>query len=100
VVKELGLVLKEDPQHAGDGEDHLVVQHIQKKCLPHPLASIILQSGQPLPGILDFGEGGVSAFPELEDALILPQDFLVLLPLFSAQFDIPIHYSSSSVTTG
>jgi len=63
VVKELGFVLKEDPQHAGDGEDHLVVQHIQKKCLPHPLASIILQPSQLLLGILDFGEAGVGVFP-------------------------------------
>ena len=38
--QEPALVLEEDPQHLGDGEDHLAVGNIQKKFFPHPLGPL------------------------------------------------------------
>jgi len=39
------LVLEEDPQHPGDGENDLAVRNIQEKLLPHPLAPFLKALG-------------------------------------------------------
>jgi len=41
VPQKPALVLEEDPQHFGDGEDDLAMRHVQEKLLPHPLAPLL-----------------------------------------------------------
>ena len=41
IPEELALILKEYPQHLGDGEDNLSVGNIQEKFLPHPLTPFL-----------------------------------------------------------
>jgi hypothetical protein len=45
VAEEIALILEEDAEHLGDGEDHLTVRDIQKECLPHPLAPLLKALG-------------------------------------------------------
>jgi hypothetical protein len=45
IGEEPALVLEEDPQHLGDGEDDLTVWHVQEKRLPHPLAPLLQTLG-------------------------------------------------------
>jgi len=45
VAEEIALILEEDAEHLGDGEDHLTVRDIQEKCLPHPLAPLLKALG-------------------------------------------------------
>jgi hypothetical protein len=54
--------------------------------MPGP-TRLSLQPRQPVPGILGFGQAGVGVLPEVEDALILLDDFWALLWPFLAQLD-------------
>ncbi|MFO7733235.1 MAG: hypothetical protein R6X21_06250 [Candidatus Aminicenantes bacterium] len=40
-TQELPVVLEEEPEHPGDGEDNLAVGDIQKESLPHPLGPFL-----------------------------------------------------------
>jgi len=45
ISQEPALVLEEDPQHLGDGEDNLTVRHVQEKRLPHPFTLEVAGAG-------------------------------------------------------
>jgi hypothetical protein len=45
ISQKPAVVLEEDPQHPGDGEDNLAVGNIQKKLFSHPLAPLLKPLG-------------------------------------------------------
>lgn len=45
LAQKPALILEEDAQHPGDGEDDLAVRHIQEELLPHPLAPFLKAFG-------------------------------------------------------
>jgi hypothetical protein len=45
LAQQPAVVLEEDPQHPGDGEDDLAVGDIEEQIFPHPLAPLLQAFG-------------------------------------------------------